>query len=133
MPPPSLASRPFRFEAAWTTHSQFKDVVANAWESANSLHEATTSFRIAVLDWNSRIFGNIFHRKKRLIARLEGIQRSLSCRISPFLLDLEKTLIKDYNATLKQEELLWLQKSRSDWIASGDRDTKFSSVYYYLP
>ena len=33
--------------------------------------------------------------------------------------------MNDYNQTLLQKELLWFQKSRSNWVQFGDRNTKY--------
>lgn len=57
-------------------------------------------------------FGNIFARKKNIMARLNGIQRTLSIRSSNFLLNLENNLLKELDMVLNQEEELWALKSR---------------------
>ena len=75
--------------------------------------------------WNKNEFGNIFKRKKKILARLNGIQKALESHHSDNLLKLETQLNKELNDILNQEELLWLQKSRCDWIQFGDRNTSF--------
>ena len=81
--------------------------------------------RRALLCWNREEFGNIFARKRRLWARLEGVQRHLDSGKIANLLKLERKLQRDLDDVLEQEELLWFQRSREEWIASGDRNTKF--------
>lgn len=78
-------------------------------------------------EFNSKIFGNIFKRKRALEARMRGIQRTLECSDILNLAMLEKELHKEYNDVLKQEELLWYQKSREKWVKFGDKNTKFST------
>lgn len=56
---------------------------------------------------------------------LEGIQKSLEKSRSHFLENLEKDLTKELEEVCLQEELLWFQKSRSDWISLGDRNTAY--------
>lgn len=57
--------------------------------------------------------------------RLEGVQRALGNSKSEGLFKLEHRLKKERMEILLQEELLWLQKSRWDWLAAGDDNTKF--------
>lgn len=56
---------------------------------------------------------------------MNGIQNSPSYGYSNFLDSLEKDLQNQLATTLYQEECLWFQKSRSQWIADGDRNTKY--------
>lgn len=101
MTPPPLHTRPFRFEYAWITHNNFINVVTNAWDNPPSLHEAIKSFTYNAIIWNKNVCGNIFHKKRRLGARIEGIQRALTSKQSYFLENLECDLIQEYNETLR--------------------------------
>lgn len=71
------------------------------------------------------MYGNIFKRKKRLLARLEGIDRKLLEGPSERLSHLKRDLWGQYNAILDQEEVYWFQQSRSKWLRLGDRNTKY--------
>jgi hypothetical protein len=44
---------------------------------------------------------------------------------NPFLYKLEADLTLELEDILTQEEILWFLKSWSEWIASGDRNTKY--------
>src|SRR5436190_1071028 len=48
--------------------------------------------------------------------RLEGVQRELALSISTRLLKLESKLKMEWSEVLLQEELLWKQKSRVEWL-----------------
>ena len=61
------------------------------------------------------------------MARIVGIEKVLEKKFSPRLRNLELELRYEYEQVLDQEELLWKQKSRSDWILEGDRNT----LYFY--
>jgi len=37
----------------------------------------------------------------------------------------EASIQQEYNDVLKQEEILWYQKSRENWVKLGDRNTSF--------
>lgn len=56
---------------------------------------------------------------------MEEVQRALARRYSSFLIDLERGLKKERNLILLQEEMLWLQKSRIEWLKSGDNNKCF--------
>lgn len=64
-------------------------------------------------------------KKNRLLARLNRIQKRLGNQGSRGLIKLERSLRKQLDEVLEQEELFWYQKSRENWIKSGDRNTKF--------
>ena len=75
--------------------------------------------------WNREVFGNIFQRKRRLMARINGIQEALENYSSRGLIRLEARLRSELEMVMAQEEILWLQKSRKDWILHRDRNTSF--------
>lgn len=87
--------------------------------------ESVRLFATNIQQWNSEIFGNIFKRKKSLLARINGIQRNRRYGHNSSLDRLELQLQKEYTETLKQEDVFWYQKSRSKWIMDGDRNTKY--------
>lgn len=115
----------FRFQAAWTSHPDFLNVVNNSWNDNGDIDDNLNNLKRKLMLWNKNNFGNIFARKKRLMARLEGIQRKLTQGHSTGLIKLERKIRQELQATLYQEELYWYQQSREEWIVSGDRNTKF--------
>lgn len=62
--PPHL--RPFRFEAMWLKHHDFNQVVTASWND-NHLNFCS----------NVQVFGHLQQRKKKALARLNGVQRAL--------------------------------------------------------
>ena len=71
------------------------------------------------------LFGNIFKRKRRLLARIAAVQRKMATSPNLGLFSLDKKLKEELDLVLKQEEIFWFQKSREDWIVNGDRNTSF--------
>nr|XP_029146878.1 uncharacterized protein LOC114924898 [Arachis hypogaea] len=119
-------SRPFRFQAAWTTHPSYKHVISKAWnQEFGGITERLKMVQQASLDFNSKIFGNIFVRKNKLEYQIDQIQRRLEVTDVLSLRIKEAELREDYNRLLLQEELFWCQKSREQWVKYGDRNTKF--------
>ncbi|OMO72173.1 Endonuclease/exonuclease/phosphatase [Corchorus capsularis] len=119
-------NRPFRFEAAWLVHPEFKHLFATAWnKGAGSLISAIEQVSTEVRVWKEEVFGNIYKRKRILVVRIRGIQQSPDYGRSSFLQELELCLQQEFHDVLRQEEVLWLQKSRLDWVLSGECNTKF--------
>lgn len=83
------------------------------------------SVREASLHFNVNTFGDIRARKRKILRRIAGIQRVLSRVDSARLTILEHELRVEYDATLRQEEVLWFQNSPDAWIKLGDNNTKY--------
>ena len=95
------SNRPFRFEATWMSHTGLLDVINSSWsDMKHKLLDSTAEFTVRVRKWNREVFGNIFKKKRQLMARIEGIQRALTDNFSHSLFTLEKDLITQYNNVL---------------------------------
>lgn len=123
--PHSPTNRPFRFEVACLSYDTFPSFLQEKWNKDAVLPTSLQYLTPNLHEWNKETFGNIFHRKKELLARLNGIQNSPTYGRSRFLDFLEKELQDQLALTLHQEECLWFQKSRSQRIVDGDRNTKY--------
>ncbi|GKV16725.1 hypothetical protein SLEP1_g27324 [Rubroshorea leprosula] len=118
--------KPRRFEAVWLTREEFPTVFSRAWtQHPTDIKQAISSTSDACIVWGKESFGDIFRKKRLLQARLVGLQNFPRYDYSLNLQTLEKKLLSDYQQVLFEEEVLWFQKSRVEWIASGDRNTTF--------
>ena len=90
--PSALSSKPFRFQASWTTHDQFEAVVQENWHSSSPLVPKLQNLTVVLTTWNKEVFGNLFRRKRKLWARLEGIQQRMEAGAPRYLLKLERRL-----------------------------------------
>ena len=112
----------------WFLHHDFPRVVQQAWSEDRDLQEATLEFVVRVRKWNCEVFGNLFARKRRILARLHGVQKALANNPNDFLLELEQQLISEYSLILMQEEEYWALKSRLSTATFEDRNITFFHV-----
>lgn len=121
----TFRERPFRCEFMWFDHPQFQDIVKLAWDIGNQeLMLAIREFQTRAKRWNKEVFGNIRGNKRRILARLEGIQKGLALWPSQYLIDLDRNLREDYKGWLEKERTLWRQKSSANWLLEGERNTR---------
>ncbi|XP_074266599.1 uncharacterized protein LOC141589876 [Silene latifolia] len=126
--PLNAINRPFRFQACWLTHENFKEFVDESWPEEGIFTARLETLSQKLQTWNAEIFGNIFKQKKTLLACIEGCQRSLSLGRKSNLIKLEAKLRRELDEILAKEELLWYQKSRMEFIKDGDRNTTYFHV-----
>ena len=88
----------------WLSHLGFPTIVEKAWDQASSFDQAVSSFTTLAITWNKEVFGNLFVRKKKISARLNGVQKAIATRPSTFLLSLDWELSQEYTEILNQEE-----------------------------
>ena len=125
---PSGQNKPFRFHTMWLLHPRFPNIVQEAWTAGKDLQESIMDFVGKAKHCNYNVFGNLFAKKKRVLARINGTQKALASRPSDFLLNLEKQLIEEYFIILLQEEKYWALKSRLNAAMFGDHNTNFFHV-----
>jgi len=119
------SKKPFRFHSAWLYHHQFENLVKDNWDSNNLLAQNLSALASKLVVWNREVFGDLFHKKRRLWARIEGIQRKLETGAPWFLLKLDRRFRQELAQTLDQIAIMWLQKARIDHLCDGDRNTKY--------
>ncbi|XP_074315727.1 uncharacterized protein LOC141651937 [Silene latifolia] len=118
----------FRFQAAWMTHELFSTFIAEKWPTIGPFPSRVEDLSKSLQDWNENVFGNIFHQKKSLLARIEGCRKKLPVFREKRLIALEATLRKELDEVLEREELYWYQKSRVEFIIDGDRNTSYFHI-----
>ena len=71
------------------------------------------------------MFGNLFAKKRRVLARLKGTQKAIAENPNDFLLNLENKLLSKYSLILMQEEEYWALKSKLNAASFGDHIPSF--------
>lgn len=124
--PPSLTyNNYFKFLGPWLDHDDFHVQVHNAWRDSDDWVTNINRLQHILRSWNRDVYGDIFKRKKQLIARMEGIDRKLLEGPNERLRQLKQDLWCQYNSLLDHEEAYWFQQSRSQWLRLGDRNTQY--------
>lgn len=118
-------NRPFHLMASWLVDQTFKPVDQEAWHGDTIWLQAVDTFQDKATYWNMHCFGNIFYRKRRLMARMEGINKKLTMAGNNHLSKLLNKLWSEYDNVLSQEEMFWRQQARCDWVKFEDRNTRF--------
>ncbi|KAF7836148.1 ribonuclease H [Senna tora] len=121
--------RPFRSEACWMQHDNFKKLIKESWNTSEDLTCMLNQFKDSLRKWNRDTFGNIKKRKNTLLKRIKGIQEAQEKKYNPFLYKLGKTLSAELEQVLNQEEALWFQKARCQWIKDGFKQTQEIGKY----
>ncbi|CAL1397558.1 unnamed protein product [Linum trigynum] len=117
--------RRFQFLAPWLTHDDFFPFLQSVWKRNSDFHCALQGLTEDLKDWNQNVFGNIFKRKRELLNCLKSLEL-INCK-NPTRNSTakEQETREELENTLWQEELLWIQKSRANWVVFGDMNTSF--------
>ncbi|KAE8729471.1 Xyloglucan galactosyltransferase KATAMARI1 [Hibiscus syriacus] len=103
-----------QFVFAWLHHPDFRNFLMSNWCREETVLTNLQNLQPKLMEWNPSSFGMIGARKKWIMARLRGIDRVLQQKHSDFLSNLEVQLKTDLELLLEQEDMLWMQKSRSN-------------------
>ena len=117
--------RSFRFQPGWLSHPDFPNLVRDAWRNDQALDIVVTSFTAFAKRWNKEVFGNLFNRRKRIEARLKGVQKALAERLSESLLELERALRLEHGKVKELINEFWAMKFRLNLLVLGECNTTF--------
>ncbi|CAL1384036.1 unnamed protein product [Linum trigynum] len=121
----SVNSSKFRFEAAWLLHPQLGEFLDKSWDKEAPLPNSLKDMAEKLQQWKKDVFGSTHLKKRRLIARLQGVTERLANTFYPGLLKLQVKLEKELDLILAQEEVFWFQRANEKWVKLGEQNTSF--------
>ncbi|KAM6580660.1 hypothetical protein CsatA_004434 [Cannabis sativa] len=119
----------FRFEKMWLADPEYKDIIVDHWLNSITSDPITVvsnnlkSCAENLQSWHERKYGSMKKNIKECQKKVETLNNSYINSSSH--LDELKQAETILDELLEQEETYWQQCSRVDWLACGDRNTKF--------
>lgn len=99
----NASRRPFRFEAAWLSHSSFKELLSASWDANIDTRQALGKLEGILRKWNKEVFGDVQRRKDKLVEEIKKVQDCLERHQTDVLIQREVELVKEYDVVLAQE------------------------------
>lgn len=125
---PARKKKQFKYEVMWETHNDFSKMLADSWQGKNvattlsDLQAKLSDVAGQLGSWERRTFGDVHNELKKLKLELVRAQADPQ-RVGPSHGELKT--IERINELHHREEIMWRQRSRLQWLAAGDKNTRF--------
>lgn len=127
---------PFRFELGWLERDGFFEMVAKEWQSINKGRNPMERWKHKIVHlrqhlrgWAWSLSGTYKKQKIKLLALFDTLDKKAEhITLSNTELASLKQAKNDLAKLLREEELYWYQRSKTNHLLQGDSNTK----YYHL-
>jgi hypothetical protein len=117
----------FRYEVMWEREASLTEEIKAGWSAGTQVQNmgdlATSLERVGVglQRWSQKNFGAV----TKELTELRQKQEALGSQNVGDNHDEMQRLHRPMDEVLYREEMIWLQRSRVNWLCEGDRNTKF--------
>jgi hypothetical protein len=121
-----------RFEVRWLKEETVAEIVQAAWARAvtqgqgRDLMIKVNCVHDALHVWDRDVLKKPVQRIKKLCRELENLRRG---RMSDEALAAQKEILLLIELLVEQEEIVWVQRARANWLKHGDRNMNFFHHY----
>jgi hypothetical protein len=118
-------SRYRRYEVMWEREASLPEHISKSWTDAGpkmnlgQIRTGLASVMRHLQTWSKSKFGNVKLQLEKSQTRLEELLNMNADR------DEIRAVTDEMNELLYREEIMWMQRSRIDWLKEGDRNTNF--------
>ena len=131
--PRPLCKRPFKFELGWLHRDGFQDMVKMVWERPVHGNDPITRWnnkiratRKHLVGWARHMVGQLKQDKLRLSSVIDDLEAFAEIRpLSTHEIELKNQSNAKMASILREEELKWYQRSKTQFFLEGDSNTRY--------
>jgi hypothetical protein len=116
-----------RYEAFWERENSLGEEIEGAWngqrpaQNMQDIGKKLDGLMDTLQTWSKRTIGSVPRKLEKLRKRLQVISKYHD----EYSVEEKRRISLEMNELLAKEEVMWKQRSRVDWLNSGDQNTSY--------